>query len=548
MSRSSSTAEPRTLLHLLAATSVVSGLSTAAGETPIAGGAALLLDGLAWAAKSSSGQRVPAQVPGDIISDLARAGLIADPWKNLTWREHAGLWDTHSWNFTVSFPTPPAWARSGGATLLVFDSVKMAGDINLNSVVLGAATSQHLRYTYDVSNWLVSSAAAVNTLTVSFPPTVSDTRNDFGRFQGCSGGWDWAPYSNETTGRTPNGIRTMSKGLVKSVYLTHTRPSNVFITAVKPLVTYRGAYPQEPLTDVTAGGWRVDVMVYLQAPASSGTPAEGTLHVTSAWGDELSVPIRGLAAGAGEIAVNASLAVEAGVVRLWWPNTMSSIRPLYAINVSFTPILEGEPAVVASSRVGFRTIALVTADDSDPSKLAGVPGNGVLTMRLKVNGADLSARGANWIPLEELNARATDVAHAAAVASAAAAGMSILRIWGGGLYPCEAFLAAADVAGVLLFVDAMYASQGDSHHFATDTAEQRAELVYNVRRMAPHPCVAVYDGASDFPALIFPTSTSTYSPYSCADCRHQPTFDLQTLTNCVTAYTQHATNVAAQAQ
>ena len=225
------------LCSLAAAATVLGGVCAAAFEAPIAGDAAQTLDGLAWSAVSSSGQRVPAQVPGDLISDLARAGVIADPWKDLTWREQAGLWDTESWTFTVTFPTP-AWASSGGATLLVFDSVKMAGDIALNGAALGAATSQHLRYTYDVSKRLAGPGAA-NSLAVSFPPTVSDTRNDFGRYQGCSSGWDWAPYSNETTGKTPNGIRTMSKGLVKSVYLTHVKPSHVFITAVKPLAVTR---------------------------------------------------------------------------------------------------------------------------------------------------------------------------------------------------------------------------------------------------------------------------------------------------------------------
>lgn len=501
----------------LAATFLLGCGCAAAGEVQIAGEVVQTLDGLAWSAVSSSGELVPAQVPGDLISDLARAGIISDPWKNLTWREQASLWDVLSWNYTVSFATPP-WANRG-ATLLVFDSVKMAGDVILNGVPLGAATSQHLRYTYDISKRLQAppptaagggaAATPVNTLTVSFPPTVSDTRNDFGRYQGCSGGWDWAPYSNESTGRTPLGIRTMSKGLVKSVYLTHVKPACVFITAVKPLVVYLGSYPQVPLTDATAEGWRIDVVVYLQAPAGSTTAAKGTLQVTTAWGSKLSVQVSGLASGV-ETAINVSLAANAGAVRLWWPNTVSATRSLYDINVSFTPSGGGgfggfdgrggggmAPAVTASSRVGFRTLALVTADDSDPSKLAGVLGSGTLTMRIKLNGADLSVRGANWIPLEELSARATDAAHVAAVASAAAAGMSILRIWGGGIYPCEAFLAAADAAGLLLYVDAMYASQADSHHFAADTAEQRAELVYNVRRMAPHPCVAIYDACNE---------------------------------------------------
>jgi beta-mannosidase len=79
-------------------------------------------------------------------------------------------------------------------------------------------------------------------------------------------------------------------------------------------------------------------------------------------------------------------------------------------------------------------------------------------MRFKVNGADIMTRGANWIPLEELDGRNTDAAHVAAVQSAAAANMNIMRIWGGGTWPPESFFDACDAAGVLLYVDVQYAS------------------------------------------------------------------------------------------
>ena len=161
-----------------------------AGEARVAGDSLQLLDG-AWTATSDAAGAVPvpAVVPGDLISDLARAGVIPDPFFNLTWRDEAGRWDLAAWTFTSSFATP-SWAAAGASTLLVFDSVKMAADIVLNGAPLGAATSQHLRYSYDVSA-LLAPAGGSNTLSVAFPATVSDTRNDDGRYQGCSGGWDW---------------------------------------------------------------------------------------------------------------------------------------------------------------------------------------------------------------------------------------------------------------------------------------------------------------------------------------------------------------------
>ena len=454
-------------------------------------------DGAVWSA-SSDGVHLPSiRVPGDVISALSEAGIIADPWHDLTWRDQAGRWDLVTWTFSTVFESPP-WLANG-TTLLVFDSVKMAGDISLNGHSLGAATSQHLRYSWDVTALL---SPGKNVLNVTFPPTVGDTRNDGGRFQGCSGGWDWAPYSNETTGRTPKGIRTMSKGVVGPVYLTHVGDGSAFITAVKPLVHYTGIYPSTPLPgDGGPATWRVDVLVYLLSPG--GAAAGAPLRVAPEWGTPVTVSAPALPAGI-ETAVNVSITVPARTVSLWWPNTVSASRPLYSVIASYN-------ISAAAVFVGFRTLALVTSDDSVPSALAGVHGSGNLTFRIKVNGADLALRGANWIPLEELSSRLNGSSEAASVASAAAAGMSMLRVWGGGVYPSDALLTAADRYGLLLYVDAMYASQSDSHHFAADTVEQRAELTLNVRQLASHPSVALYDqcnecgGSGDFVKFVGPT-------------------------------------------
>jgi beta-mannosidase len=54
-------------------------------------------------------------------------------------------------------------------------------------------------------------------------------------------------------------------------------------------------------------------------------------------------------------------------------------------------------------------------------------------MRFRVNGASFVARGANMIPMEELEARQSDAAYVALLESAAAAGMNMLRVWGGGI-------------------------------------------------------------------------------------------------------------------
>lgn len=299
------------------------------------------------------------------------------------------------------------------------------------------------------------------------------------------------------------------------------RVCSAAVTNVKVLVQYEGQYPVAPLTAAAAGPWLVNVTAYL---STAGSPVTGHLVITPEWsGAPVTSSEVALPANARDVPVTVLLPVSRGGVELWWPLRMGSQR-LYTLNASFVPtaapVVGGgaapTPAAVSAGlrRVGFRSIALVTADDSDPSTLHGLRGSGSLTMRVRVNGANPFLRGANWIPLEGLEAHNSDAAQAVAVTSAASAGMNMLRVWGGGVWPSDALLAAADAAGVLLYVDAMYASQADSHHFAVACAEQEDELRQNVRRIASHASVAILDscnecgGSAPFSTFVAPIIAS----------------------------------------
>ena len=183
-----SSSSPRSLAAAAALAAALAARGCAA-DLPIAADSLLSLDGAAWTAQSSAGgAAIAASVPGDVVSDLAAAGVIRSPWLDLTWRDEAGRWDLASWTYSVTFATPASWAPGAGAeTLLVFDSVKMAASVTLNGASVGNATSQHLRYAFPVGA-LLAAPGAQNELLVVFPPTVEDARNDAGRFAGCSGG------------------------------------------------------------------------------------------------------------------------------------------------------------------------------------------------------------------------------------------------------------------------------------------------------------------------------------------------------------------------
>ena len=106
------------------------------------------------------------------------------------------------------------------------------------------------------------------------------------------------------------------------------------------------------------------------------------------------------------------------------------------------------------------------------------------------------------VPMEALEGRYRPGMHRRRVQSAADAGMSLLRLWGGGVYPFKEWLDACDELGVLSMVDMMYASVE-----ASATSEQEQELRDNLRRMAHHPSVALYIGCNECMGFSFKNAT-----------------------------------------
>ena len=100
-------------------------------EPPI-GPNAVYLDGDGWIATCVGGTSpaaatpLKATVPGDIISDLQRAGRVGDPYWNVTWRDPAFIaaWNSGTWEYTRKFASTAAMMRTPAETVLVFDGVQ----------------------------------------------------------------------------------------------------------------------------------------------------------------------------------------------------------------------------------------------------------------------------------------------------------------------------------------------------------------------------------------------------------------------------------------
>lgn len=320
-------------------------------------------------------------------------------------------------------------------------------------------------------------------------------------------------YSNTAQGGSP----TFTKGIWKSVSLVQVAPGSVAITDVVPQISYAGEYPTSPLTDATHSGFDVHVRVHTWA----ARPTSGTLAITGAWDGGSRTQL--VAIGTGNTSTTVALPT-ATAVKLWWPSGHGA-QPLYNLSATFTPSMHGASAaqgvaaaaaaaaaggeqpqgvrvaggqpVTAVRRVGFRFFALVTGNDTDPAYVAaskGKDGTSSLGMLWRVNGAAIFVKGANMIPMEELEGRMSASAHRQLVHSAADGGMNVLRVWGGGIFLPRAWYEACDELGVMVYHDMQY-SHG--HGTPQNDATQDAELRHQIRRLASHPCIVVWDGCNE---------------------------------------------------
>lgn len=323
----------------------------------------LYLDG-AWSVSSSTpgGEPLNASVPGDILTDLQRAGRVPDPYFNSTWSEPSfvAAWNVGTWTYRKSFESP---APAGAAALLVFDGIRMGAMISVNGHALGNASDQFLRYTFPVGS-LLNPPGQLNEVTVVFGAELGID---------CQGRWtrsneiDWAPRmptSDPFTKRSTFGF-----GIWKSVYVLPVPKGSTAITQLISHTFYAGGHPTTMLTDNTHKGFDVNVTAELWAATSQSTT--GTLSVLGDWPGAVLVSTK---VDAGSVRATVTLPSSQTLgARLWQPNGHGE-QVRYKLTATFTPsssMLFSDPAPsVATRLIGFRHIAMVTVNDTDPAIVA----------------------------------------------------------------------------------------------------------------------------------------------------------------------------------
>lgn len=400
-----------------------------------------------WTLSDASGAYcVPMTLPGDGISALCAAGTIADPY----WGRNE--YDLR-WICGRDWVAKRSFSVSRTDLVLVVSMLDTVAEIAVNGVTVLASDNMFRSYRVDLSAVL---RAGENDIAIIFrsveieaakrqaaqpyfvPFSVNNTPIHNGnmlRKPSCDFGWDW-------------NIALGNFGLYGDFYL-------------------------EPL-----GAARIASVVISQVHSANRAVVRVQVAMEgAAEGAVVSVSLAGLRTTA---AVRAGQAVAELLVEnpaLWWPAGQGA-QPLHDLVIGF-----GDQ--VLTRRVGLRDAALVNVKDA-----AG------LGFKFCLNGRDIFAKGANWIPQDALAGRITPEATRDLLQSAVDANMNMIRVWGGGRYEADWFYDLCDEMGLMVWQDFMFSC----HIYPADTAflaDVAIEVAEQAKRLHHHASLVLWCGDNE---------------------------------------------------
>ncbi len=370
-----------------------------------------------WELSDASGEfTVPMTVPGDGISALFDAGVIPDPYWGRNEYDLRWIAD-RDWFLRRSFDVTQDSQRWS----VFADGLDCVAEIRINgALVLTAANafrphemdvSDHIRLgTNEVEIAFKSSTVEANLRQAAQPFRVpySDgncpiPNGNMLRKQQCDFGWDW-------------NIALAPFGLYGDIRICGNDPTD--------------------LRDIHISQTHSGGTVELNVRADFGAFADIEVPVSVEIDGQVQHSVVALDPQSSTFRFDfAPITIQDP--HLWWPNGAGE-QHLYDLRVT----------------VGHqtRTIKLALRD----VELISEPDDAGRNFGFRVNGRDIFAKGANWIPADALAGRITREKTKDLLQSAADANMNMLRVWGGGRYETDEFYEDCDQLGLLIWQDFMF--------------------------------------------------------------------------------------------
>ncbi len=397
------------------------------------------------------------QVPGSVYHDLLTAGLIPDPFYRDNENEALKIME-YDFRYSRTFSVNPSLFRCR-RVLLRCHGLDTLASIELNGQEIGRADNMHRTWEYDVKDFLREGENSI--LVTLYSPTrfirkeyernplagSSDAMKGFPHLRKahCMFGWDWGP-------RLPDA------GIWRDIELIgieEVRIRDVYITQ-----DHGDGKVQLEITTHTerVGEAEPEILVTVTGPKGEVFTGQGC-------------PCR----------------IEIPQPQLWWPAGLGE-QPLYKVSVR--AVCAGAEQDLWEGRIGLRTLTVRREKDEFGESFCH-----------RVNGVDVFAMGADYIPEDNLLPRVNRERTRRLLEDAKAVHMNTIRVWGGGYYPGDEFYDLCDELGLMVWQDFMFACA--SYELSESFEESvRAEFTDNIRRLRHHASLALWCGNNEIESFV----------------------------------------------
>lgn len=407
-----------------------------------------------------------AVVPGSVYTDLLRNGNMKDPFYGENEYESCQL-SQYDYEYTRTFSVENSDLESR-QLILVCEGLDTLAEIRINGMFVAKTHNMHRTYRFDVKSFLKPGENSIHILfhsPLQFVQQADEKKPLWGVSSTVPGyqhirkahhmfGWDWGP-------------KLPDLGIFRTIYIEKVQEARV-----------KDFYVRQEHKE-----GRVTLHVEIENEMEDQLIKKGKADNTYTrkvlicnkekeivWEDSA------------ELNITDSVTCTIEHPELWWPNGYGK-QPLYTIIVILSR--EGMEISRKEKRIGFRSLTIKRKKDCYGE-----------TFGFEINGIMIFAKGANYIPEDNLSGRLCYEKTHKLLKNCVEANFNCIRVWGGGNYPENYFYDICDELGLIVWQDFMFACA--AYDLTRDfEANIKAEFEDNIRRLRNHPSLGMWCGNNE---------------------------------------------------
>lgn len=433
---------------------------------------------------------IPATVPGSVYGNLLQAGLMPDPYYRDNELDALKLMD-NDFEFKTTFDVTCEQINAD-LLMLRFEGIDTLADVYVNDILIGQTFNMHRIWEMSIEE-VVKEGRNDLKLVFHSPTKYIKEENEkvytggahesmegfpHIRKSHCSFGWDWGPRLPDAGLFRPVYLVCANKARLDFVYVIQ----NHTVTKTKKVksLDYYGKEITQEFTECADVALDFDVSIEILDGVldSDASGIVTRIEVTAPDGTKSII----------NDADKEGFTIEIKDAKLWWPNGYGE-QNLYTVKVTICDE-NGNELDSWEKRYGLRTMTMNTDKDEWGNVFAH-----------EVNGLKIFAMGADYIPEDNILMRVTPERTYKLIKDAVSANHNVIRVWGGGYYPDDAFFDACDEMGLIVWQDFMFACASyelDDEFEANIIAEARD----NVRRLRHHASLGLWCGNNEMETQV----------------------------------------------